>query len=504
MTRLFFLILAAAIAWESACAQSTTPPKRQFRGAWIATISNVDWPSRPGLSPEEQQRQLITRFDQLQAMGCNAVIFQVRPVADAFYESSYEPWSRFLSGKTGGHPGYDPLRVAVDEAHRRGMELHAWFNPFRALTDAGKNPNPPGHVTRTHPEWTVTYGGKTYLDPGAPEARAYSIAVITECARRYDIDAVHMDDYFYPYKVGGLEFGDGRSFLKHAGGYLTRADWRRANVNAFVQALADSLQRVKPYLKFGISPFGVWRSNVKDPVRGSPTPRTTTNYDDLYADILLWLEKGWIDYAMPQLYWEHGHRAAPFEVLFPWWQQWGYGKHIYYGLGAYRMTGAPPAVWTGTRELLRQIDAVNAARSPSGWCLYSTASFDKISAPIDDSLRARAARSAALIPPMPWIDSVAPAAPAKLSTRGEGAGIRLRWEPPRGGTGPADAAARYAVYRFPEGEAVNTARADRIIAVGPKPEYFDAAPGRPPRCTYAVTALDRTWNESAPAAVRVE
>ena len=214
-------------------------PKREFRAAWIATVSNIDFPSRPGLPSVEQQQQFIRRLDQLKRLGCNAVIVQIRPAADAFYESALEPWSRFLTGRQGQppFPYYDPLQFMIQQTHMRNMEFHAWFNPFRALTDSKKNPNPPGHVTRRHPEWVVNYGGKALLNPGIPEAREYVLKVMMDVVKRYDIDAVHLDDYFYPYRIAGVEFADAKAFQRYGHEFESKADWRRNNVNLFVSAL---------------------------------------------------------------------------------------------------------------------------------------------------------------------------------------------------------------------------------------------------------------------------
>jgi uncharacterized lipoprotein YddW (UPF0748 family) len=477
-------------------------PKREFRAAWVATVSNIDWPSKPGLPVETQKAEAIQQLDRLRSMGCNAVIFQVRPAADAFYQSAYEPWSRFLTGKQGRAPVpyYDPLQFWIEEAHKRHMELHAWFNPFRALTDSKKNPNPETHVTRTQPQWVIHYGGKSYLDPGIPDARAYTLRVIADCARRYDIDAVHIDDYFYPYKVAGQEFGDGGSYARYNAGNLGRADWRRANVNAFIQAMHDSVRAIKPWVKVGISPFGVWRSRAKDSLRGSDTrPTTTTNYDDLYADVLLWQEKGWADYLLPQLYWEHGHRSAPFEVLLPWWNQWKYSRHVYYGLGVYRMTEPNgPATWRSPAEILAQIRAIRKLKTPSGFAFYSAVSFSKIPHALTDSLVQLYTPTIALPPAMPWLGKTAPATPAGLRITADSGTATLQWQPiPAAGREPV----RYAVYRFAANEPINIERSERLIALTHTPSYVDAFRPRTGQVVYVVTALDRLWNESAPSAV---
>ncbi len=255
-------------------------PKREFRAAWIATVSNIDWPSKPGLPSVQQQQEFINRLDMLKSIGCNAVIVQVRPASDALYQSKIEPWSRYLTGKQGQppFPFYDPLTFMIEEAHKRNMEFHAWFNPFRALTDSKKNPNPSSHITYTHSDWIINYGGKAYIDPGVPEAREYVINVIMDVVKRYNIDAVHLDDYFYPYRITNVEFGDSKSYQRFRESFVNKDDWRRHNVNLFVTTLNSNIKSVKSYVKFGISPFGVWRNASKDP-QGSNTRGGQTCYD---------------------------------------------------------------------------------------------------------------------------------------------------------------------------------------------------------------------------------
>lgn len=468
-------------------------PKRELRAAWIATVSNIDWPSRPGLPAEEQQRQFSARLDQLQAIGINTVIVQIRPTADAFYKSDIEPWSRYLTGKAGTPPTpyYDPLEFMVQEAHKRNMDFHAWFNPFRALTDSKKNPNPADHVTRKHPDWVVSYGGKSYLNPGIPAAREYVIGVISDVVARYDIDAVHIDDYFYPYRIAGQEFADAASFRKYNDGIANREDWRRSNVTLFIQQLNNVIKAQKPWMKLGISPFGVWRNQSKDPI-GSPTRGGQTCYDDLYADVRLWQEKGWIDYLMPQLYWEHNHKLVAFEVLQPWWQSHAYGRHVYYGLGLYRMLPPAKGVWLSAHELLWQIRDTRKLAPGSGYALYSASNLDKITPQtrISDSL-ATINRLPAIPPAMPWLDSIAPAQP-KVTATASTTGTLLRWEV----ANPKTEKLRYLVYRFPENEPVDLERSDRVVALTQDMQYLDNEKGRPGRATYVVTALDRTWNES--------
>lgn len=475
-------------------------PKREFRAAWIATVANIDWPSKPGLPAAEQQAQFIERLDSMKALGCNVVIVQVRPASDAFYDSKIEPWSRYLTGQQGlpPTPYYDPLAFMVEETHKRNMEFHAWFNPFRAAVDVTHKAGAANHITHTHPDWIISYGGKLYIDPGIPEARDYIVNVICDVVKRYDIDAVHLDDYFYPYKVAGSQFGDKKSYVKNGHG-LDKENWRRENVNLFIQSLSAGIKQIKPYVKFGISPFGVWRNNDKDP-DGSRTHAGTTCYDDLYSDVLLWMQKGWIDYLLPQLYWEHNHHAAAFDCLMPWWYGHCYKRHVYYGLGVYRMTENKPGPWAGVTELLWQLrDIRKGCPENSGYAFYSASCFDKIRAPIKDSLRNGIVKYIAFPPVMRWIDSIPPAAPTlKLST--DLKGTVLQWQE----NNPKKEPLKYVVYRFPNNEPINLERVDRIISVQQNMQYNDPDAQRYKQCTYAVTAMDRLWNESKPGSVEVK
>lgn len=492
MRTCIFLLMVALLQCTPDVLIAQTP-KRELRAAWIATVSNIDWPSKPGLPAVQQQQEFIDRLDQLKYLGCNAVIVQIRPASDAFYNSSMEPWSRFLTGRQGQppFPFYDPLEFMIQQAHLRNMEFHAWFNPFRALTDSKKNPNPEDHVTRRHPDWLVQYGGKTLLNPGIPEAREYVLRVIMDVVKRYDIDAVHLDDYFYPYRIAGQEFGDQQAYARYGEGFKDKGDWRRNNVNLFISALNTNIKSTKPHVKFGISPFGVWRNADKDP-EGSPTRGGQTNYDDLYADVLLWMQKGWIDYCLPQLYWEHKHRLVAFEVLMPWWDAHSYNRHMYYGLGVYRMVGAQKGPWVGTGELMSQLRDVRSKTANPGYVFYSTSSFDKISSAVRDSIH-EFNKWVAFPPRMKWIDSVAPRPPI-VRVAHSSRGTLLRWDAPA-----EDEPLRYAVYRFVDEEPVDISRNDKILGVTSGTEYHDAHANKFKKSTYVVTALDRLWNESEPS-----
>jgi len=384
-----------------ACLSLQAQQQPEFRAAWIATVDNIDWPSRKGLPVDSQKAEYIRLLDLHRQNGLNAVIVQIRPATDAFYPSPYEPWSEWFTGVQGRPPVpyYDPLQFMIEETHKRGMEFHAWCNPYRADFKIGKASIAPSHITRIHPEWFVVYGDKKYFDPGNKEAQAFVVDVIEDVVRRYKVDAIHFDDYFYPYRITGKEFPDSVSYSRYGTG-MNRDDWRRSNVDSIIYGLYRAIRRSNPAVKFGISPFGVWRNASQDP-RGSSTQAGQTNYDDLYADILLWLEKGWIDYVAPQLYWEFGHKAAPYETLIEWWSRNTLGKHCYIGLGIYR-AGTNEA-WKDSTQLTRQIELLRRTPNMQGMVFFSSKSFLKNPNGWNDSLRQHYFREPVPVPAMPWL-----------------------------------------------------------------------------------------------------
>jgi uncharacterized lipoprotein YddW (UPF0748 family) len=383
----------------------TQPPKYEFRGVWIATVDNIDWPQRGQYDVESQKADFIRQLDMHVRNGMNAVIVQVRPATDAFYPSPYEPWSQWLTGVQGKPPVpfYDPLQFMIEESHKRGLEFHAWLNPYRANFSVGKASIAPAHITRLHPEWFLNYGGTTYFDPGNKEGQQWVENVIKDIVSRYDIDAVHMDDYFYPYRIAGREFPDAASYAKDPRG-LSKEDWRRSNVDTIISKLAFIIKDTKPWVKFGISPFGVWRNQDKDTM-GSPTKAGQTNYDDLYADILLWLQKGWIDYVAPQLYWEMGHKLVAYETLIDWWSKHTYGRHMYIGQGIYRALEKSPSsrAWKNPNELPNQIKLLRTYPTIQGSAYFSSTTFQSNPNGWSDSLRNNYYSTPAMIPPMEWL-----------------------------------------------------------------------------------------------------
>ncbi len=314
---------------------SSAQTKYEFRGVWVATVSNIDWPSEKYLSTENQKNEFIKLLDMHQRNGMNAIIAQIRPATDAFYPSQYEPWSEWLTGIQGKPPipYYDPLEFMITETHKRGMEFHAWMNPYRAEFSIGKSSISQTHITKLHPDWFLQYGTTKYFDPGNKGVQQFVTNVVKDVVNRYDVDAIHFDDYFYPYRIAGKEFPDAASFAKYGNG-LSKEDWRRSNVDSIILMLSKAIKKENKFCKFGISPFGVWRNKDKD-AEGSNTKAGQTNYDDLYADILLWLKNKWIDYAAPQLYWEFSQPKVPFATLIDWWANHSYGRQIFIGHGVY-------------------------------------------------------------------------------------------------------------------------------------------------------------------------
>ncbi|MBL7742280.1 MAG: family 10 glycosylhydrolase [Chitinophagaceae bacterium] len=380
-------------------AQSTN----EFRGVWIATVDNIDWPIRGMVDAESQKTEYIRQLDMHKKNGMNAVVVQVRPAADAFYPSQYEPWSQWLTGVQGKAPSpyYDPLEFMIDEAHKRGMEFHAWLNPYRANFNIGSASIAPHHITRQHPEWFLTYGDKMYFDPSNRQGQDFVVKVVRDIVKRYKVDAIHMDDYFYPYRLPNKEFPDAAAY-KRSGSPLAKGDWRRSNVDSIISKLGIAIKAEKPWVKFGISPFSVWRNKDMDPA-GSDTRAGVTNYDDLYANILLWLQKGWIDYVAPQLYLEIGHDKIAYEKMLDWWSRHSYGKHIYIGHGIYRTAERNSWAWKNPKELPEQIRLLRKYPNVQGSIYFSSRSFDKNPNGWNDSLQNNYYKTPAAIPPMEWL-----------------------------------------------------------------------------------------------------
>ncbi|MFG2756357.1 glycoside hydrolase family 10 protein [Streptomyces wuyuanensis] len=381
ITRRGFVTVAGALAALGMAGDAVAAPAhgrrrscpQEFRGMWVATVANRDWPSRPGLSAAQQRSELLARLDRAVARRLNTVILQVRPTADALWPSPHEPWSAYLTGVQGRNPGWDPLGTAVAEAHARGLELHAWFNPYRVAghTDLGRLA--PSHPARRNPGWVLPYGGKLYYNPGLPEVRVFVQEAMLDAVERYPVDAVHWDDYFYPYPVAGEVFDDDDAYRRYGGGFGNKAAWRRNNIDLLVRETAARIRRIDPGIRFGISPFGVWRNSSTDPL-GSPTRAGVETYDDLHADTRKWVRQGWIDYVVPQLYWNIGFTVADYAKLVPWWADVtrGTGVDLFIGEALYKAGDpAQPAAWQDPAELSRHLTLACRYPEVRGHCFFA-------------------------------------------------------------------------------------------------------------------------------------
>jgi len=379
----FYLLLFTILFALGSTAQNVAKP--EFRAVWVATVDNIDWPDSPTIYAHIQKAAFLKLLNMHQRNGMNAVIVQIRPAADAFYPSPFEPWSQWLTGVQGQapFPYYDPLEFMITETHKRGMEFHAWMNPYRAVFSITNSSITSTHITRQHPEWFITYGDKKYFDPGNKDVQRYVTNVVKDVVKRYQVDAVHFDDYFYPYRIAGKEFPDDAKYRQYGNG-MSKDTWRRSNTDSIIVMLGKAIKETNKKCRFGISPFGVWRNASVDSM-GSNTKAAQTNYDDLYADILLWLRMGWIDYVTPQLYWEIDHKLADFNTLADWWAAHSYGKDCYIGIGYYRANSN--AAWKDKTQLPKQIQKIRSLPALKGMAFYSSKVFEKNPNGWNDTLR---------------------------------------------------------------------------------------------------------------------
>ncbi|MER7001644.1 family 10 glycosylhydrolase [Dactylosporangium sp. NPDC000555] len=459
---------------------------RELRGIWITTVENIDWPSRPGLPVDQIKTEYLSWLDLAQQRNLNAVFVHVRPSGDALWPSQYAPWSEWITGVRGQGPGFDLMQWMIDETHRRNLEFHAWFNPYRGSQPAPSGAGPDinalarDHPLRKHPEWAVVYpsagttGSRLHFNPGIPEARKFVEDSMLEAVEKYDVDGVHFDDFFYQYPVGKQDFPDDPAYRTYGGG-KSKADWRRDNVNKLVQEMSQRIKQLKPWVKFGISPFGIWRNSATDPA-GSPT-RGLQSYDDIYADTRLWVREQWLDYIVPQLYWNIGFDVADYAKLLPWWA--GVVKdtrvQLYIGQADYR-TGEP-GPWSDPGELDRELALNRTYAQVTGSVHFSAKSVRADALGSVSKYAAHFYATPALPPVMRWLPNAAPAAPA-VRSRADGDDVKLSWT----GQGVSSA-----VYRVENGTA-------RLVATrrGGDGEFTG------PKGVYCVTELDRSWNESPP------
>ena len=463
--------------------------KREFRGAWIQTAYQTEYKD---MSPSEMRQSFIRKLDYLQDCGINAIIFQVRPEADAFYKSNLEPWSRFLTGEQGKAPAgnFDPMAFLIEECHNRNMEFHAWLNPYRAGT-VGSTQFASSHVYHKHPEWFVTYNKQILFDPGLPECRQFICQVVHDIVSRYDVDAIHMDDYFYPYPAAGQSFPDDNSFRKYGipKGYKEseRGDWRRDNVNVLIRELRDAIILAKPWVRFGISPFGIYRNKKSTPDGSGSDTNGLQNYDDLYADILYWCEQGWIDYNMPQIYWEIGHSAADYTTLVEWWNDNAIGGHLYIGQDVDRTMKAD--------QLVNKMEIERSMPHVLGHCFWPANEILWNNKGIADDLKRTYHRYPALIPAYTHLHDRSPKRVSKLKAEWTRDGYVLHWQAEQSKTDP-ELANYFVIYCFLDGESINLNDPSKIEAITRETSYVLPYEDGKVRYHYVVTAVDRFHNES--------
>jgi uncharacterized lipoprotein YddW (UPF0748 family) len=486
------LLAGCATAPKTPKADLTPPPlPREFRAVWVATVNNIDWPSKRGLSAAEQRAEMNAILDRARALNLNAVIFQIRPAADALYESKLEPWSEYLTGTQGRDPGYDPLAEWIAGAHARGLELHAWLNPYRARHAEAKSPLAPNHLSKTHPHAVKTYGKLLWMDPGEPVAAERTLAVVRDIVTRYDVDGIHIDDYFYPYPIAApnlpkdvkenLDFPDEPAWKRYrqAGGKLNRADWRRQNVDHLVERMWRAIHEAKPWVRFGISPFGLGKPALRPPgITGF------SQYDQLYADAELWLQKGWLDYFTPQLYWPIAKKEQAYPVLLDYWLRHNPKKrHLWPGLFTSKIDSTAES-WPA-EEITAQVALTRTRPAATGHVHFSAVALMQDRKGIAQKLAALYA-TPAFVPATPWLDHQAPPAPA----------LRRDEKLPQVVITPAagEAPVRYAVWRQhgAEWRLSTQIAAETTVSLAP-----DAALG--PVTGVAVLVLDRVGNASAPA-----
>ena len=498
------LLCAVAALCVLATAQAqTTAPKRELRGVWLSTHLGLDWPVRTQ-TPAQQRSALIGILDHNKATGMNSAFFQVRSQADALYPSTLEPWSYYLTSNQANppSPAWDPLQFALDESRKRGLEFHAWINPYRAVATLANAGNTamysPAHVSRTHPEWLLTVGSVQILNPGLPAVREHVHAVVMDIVQRYDVDGIHFDDYFYSSGTTGDDAAynaDPRGFPATTAG---RADWRRDNINLLIARVGESIRVLKPWVKFGISPSGIYRSST-DPAIGSPTSAgASQHFLHMFADSRKWLQSGWVDYLAPQVYWFIGQTGSDYKLLVPWWNENAFGRHMYVGLADYKMNTAG---WTNPAQIANQIALNRASSNIAGQVHFRHAFLAANPLGYRTDLKDNIYNKPALLPAMPWKDSTVPTAAIELTSvlNGDGS-LTLSWTRAPSGTDEFDKARRFAVYRS-EQPNIDLENRDNLLGLTSTNEttYTDRAIASGKYYYYLVTALNRLHHESAPA-----
>ena len=490
-------MLSASLAHAQTDAPAASP-KREMRGVWISTHLSLDWPNRTQ-TPAQQQAALRAILDHNKATGMNAAFFQVRSQSDAMYSSSLEPWSYYLTNQQGSAPNpmWDPLAFAIEETRSRGIEFHAWINPYRAVATVANETNPAqyaaNHVSKTHPEWLLTVGTVKILNPGLPQVRDHVVAVILDIVQRYDIDGIHFDDYFYPSGTildDAAYNADPRGFPATTAG---RADWRRDNIDMLIARVNEEIRAAKPWVKFGVSPSGIYRSST-DPAIGSPTSAgASQHYSSMFADTRKWIREGWVDYLAPQVYWYIGQAGSDYQLLVPWWNDNAYERHLYIGLADYKMNTAG---WTDPNQINRQIALNRASPNVGGQIHFRHAFLQADPLGYRSALRNSTYARPALLPLMGWKGTGTPGAPGQLlASSGENNAVQLAWTPAQDASDEFEKTRKYAIYRFAERE-TDLEAPGVLLGFSSGAAFIDAgvAPGQ--YHYYTVTAVNRLSAES--------
>lgn len=493
MKKILLSIAGIAIFFHFLHAQDQ--PKREFRGAWVATYFSIDWPNRTH-TPQQQRDAFITIANHHQQTGITTMYLQVRSQSDAMYKSDIEPWGFYLTPlKLGGNEpseDWDPMKFAIEECHKRGIEFHAWLNPYRAIGNINNSKYfSPDHVVNQHPDWMITNNLERIMDPGLPQVRDHIHDVVMEIVNNYDVDGIHFDDYFYPNAV----INDDATFAAHNRGFTNRADWRRDNVNLLIQAVSENIKLAKPWVEFGVSPSGIWRNGGEGSATGG-----LQHYVSLYADSRKWLQEGWIDYLCPQVYWYIGQPGADYKVLIPWWNNNANGRLIYIGMAGYKVGISGQGLFTTDRSMIpKEVRMNRDAAYPNihGQAIYNTSSLRNNNLNFRDSLKDRFYHVPALQPAMPWIDATAPAAAADLTADYDGTYITLNWNNPPEAANEMDKAKQLVIYRSENG-VVDITKAHNILAITPSmvSTFTDHTAESGKSYHYQVTTLDRLHNES--------
>ncbi len=471
-------------------------PKREFRAAWVTTFTNLDWPSVQSRtqSSEVQKKEFINLLNQFEKAKINAVIVQVRAAADAFYPSKIVPWSAWLTGEQGKapQPYYDPLKFMIEECHKRNMELHAWFNPLRAVSHKKFSSVTPNHISKTKPEWCFLYDETIYFNPGIPEVQEHIVAVIKEVVKNYDVDGIHLDDYFYPYTVRNMGIPDTATYKKY-GNNLSMGDWRRNNINTLVKSIADSIKHLKPFVKFGVSPYAVWRNKKQDP-KGSESNSGQTSYDNLYCDTKLWMDMGWLDYIAPQLYWNNDNIYAGFKNLMDWWVSKSNNRHLYIGHAAYKLNLKDKQGYP-TAELISQVNQTRTKQEIQGNIYFRAEAFKDNYQNFIEKFEESIYKHPSLIPTMPWLDSISPLEPQNFKKKiVMGDFIEMQWQKTKS-KNPQDTAHYFIIYQtLFKPNSVADLGAEHILSIQKSTKYTAIIPKE--KTYFSITAVDRLHNES--------